>query len=191
MDEGAETVIRAGSIVADPPGSGFERAFIGVNRRLLSAWRSWGLGGSLVPPGYSESGRGTMSQRKSVVTIKEAASGPLPVPGGGGTYRILIDEPTCGARSFSLLVNEMGPGRAGRPHAHAAEHGFYIMSGRGTVTLGDEVHAVGPGTAIFVPAHVPHTMACTGDEPLHYVVIYAPGGTEQELKARGAAAYGR
>jgi quercetin dioxygenase-like cupin family protein len=129
--------------------------------------------------------------KRSVVRLAGAATGRLPVPGGGGTYHILIDEPTTGAQAFSLLVNEIRPGFAGREHSHAVEHAMYIIRGRGRFLLDGEEHSVEPGTAMFVPPHVSHTLACEGDEPLQYVVIYAPGGTEQELRAKGEAAYGR
>lgn len=128
--------------------------------------------------------------KRSVVHLAEAATGRLPVPGGGGTYHILIDEPTTGARGFSLLLNEIRPGGAGREHAHDVEHGMYFIRGRGRFTLEGTEHRVGPGTAVFVPAHARHSLACDGDEPLQYVVIYAPGGTEQELRAKGEAAFG-
>ncbi len=131
-----------------------------------------------------------MSQgKKTVVTLAEAATGRLPVPGGGGTYHVLIDEPTTGARAFSLLVNEIRPGSAGREHSHDVEHGMYFIRGRGRFTLNGQEYPVGPGTAVFVPPHASHTLAADGDEPLHYVVIYAPGGTEQELRAKGEDAY--
>lgn len=128
--------------------------------------------------------------KRSVVRLAEAATGRLPVPGGGGTYHILIDEPTTGARGFSLLLNEIRPGGAGREHAHDVEHGMYIIRGRGRFTLEGTEHQVGPGTAVFVPAHARHSLACDGDEPLQYVVIYAPGETEQVLRAKGEAAFG-
>lgn len=129
--------------------------------------------------------------KRPVVHLAEAATGQLPVPGGGGTYHILIDEPTTGARSFSLLVNEIRPNFAGREHSHDVEHGMYFIRGRGRFTLDGKAYPVGPGTAVFAPPHAPHSLACEGEEPLQYVVIYAPGGTEQELRARGEAAYGR
>ncbi len=48
--------------------------------------------------------------KRYVVNVAEAVHGKLPVAGGGGTFRILIDEETSGAKHFSLLVNEMAPG---------------------------------------------------------------------------------
>ena len=128
---------------------------------------------------------------QSVVHLAEAATGRLPVPGGGGTFHILIDEATTGARAFSLLVNEIQPGSAGREHAHAVEHAMYVVSGCGRFCLEGREYPVRPGTAMFIPPGAPHSLACEGDEPLRYVVIYAPGGPEQELRAQGEAAFGR
>ena len=95
------------------------------------------------------------------------------------------------AHRGSLLLNEIRPGFAGREHSHDVEHGMYFIRGRGRFTLDGKAYPVGPGTAVFAPPRVPHSLSCEGDEPLQYVVIYAPGGTEQELRARGEAAYGR
>ncbi len=67
---------------------------------------------------------------------------------------------------------------------------MYIIRGQGRITLEGGEHAVGPGTAVFVPGHARHSLACEGDEPLQYVVIYAPGGPERELRAKGEAAFG-
>ncbi len=128
---------------------------------------------------------------KAVIHASEATTGRLPVPGGEGAYRIFIDEKTTGARAFSLLVNQMQPGATGREHTHAVEHGMYILHGRGRLILGGCEHAVEPGTALFVPPGMPHSLACDGDEPLEYVVIYAPGGPEQELRSRGESAFAR
>jgi hypothetical protein len=73
--------------------------------------------------------------RRPVIHLAEAATGRLPVPGGGGTYRILIDEPTTGARGFSLLLKEIPPGGAGREHAHDVEHGMSVIRDRERFTL--------------------------------------------------------
>ncbi len=49
--------------------------------------------------------------RKYVVPLKEAITGVL--HGRAGTFRILIDEETSGAKHFSLLVNTMNAGVVG------------------------------------------------------------------------------
>ncbi|HSR10820.1 MAG TPA: hypothetical protein VLS90_05205, partial [Thermodesulfobacteriota bacterium] len=67
--------------------------------------------------------------KKYVVNVNDAVSGKLPVPGGGGIFRILIDEETSGAKHFSLLVNEMAAGYKGKEHSHDVEHAWYILEG--------------------------------------------------------------
>ena len=42
-------------------------------------------------------------EKKYIVPLKEAVTGVL--HGGVGTFRILIDEQSSGAKNFSLLVN--------------------------------------------------------------------------------------
>jgi mannose-6-phosphate isomerase-like protein (cupin superfamily) len=72
-------------------------------------------------------------RKRLVVNETKAVQGKLPVTGGRGTYRILIDQETSGARHFSLLVNEMAPGYMGKEHAHEVEHCWYILQGRGII----------------------------------------------------------
>lgn len=122
--------------------------------------------------------------KRYVINEEEGVKGKLPVAGGGGSFNILIDEETSGARHFSLLVNEMAPGYQGREHSHEVEHCWYILSGRGSIKIGGETYAIGPKDAVFAPAGMLHTVACTGEESLRYVVVYAPAGPEKELRTQ-------
>ena len=48
---------------------------------------------------------------------------------------------------------------AGQPdlqQPHTEDEVYYVVSGRATVSVGDEVREVGPGTTIFVGTGVPH-----------------------------------
>ena len=124
-----------------------------------------------------------------VVAFDEGVQGELPIPGGGGSFRILVDAELGGARHFSLLVNEIRAGYVGSYHHHEVEHGWYILQGSGAIWIADEEYRIGPNMAVFAPADVPHKMASYGPEPLRYVVVYAPQGPERELRERGAPAY--
>ena len=49
---------------------------------------------------------------------------------------------------------------AGQPdlqQPHAEDEIYYVIAGRGRITVGDEVRDVGPGSTVFVAAAVPHT----------------------------------
>ncbi len=122
--------------------------------------------------------------KKFVVNESEGIKGKLPVEGGGGTFNILIDEEISGAQHFSLLVNEIAPGYRGKEHSHAVEHCWYVLEGRGTVTIAGKAFHVKPGDAVFAPVGILHSVECIGDEPLRYVVVYAPPGPEKELKSK-------
>ncbi|MFQ6112147.1 MAG: cupin domain-containing protein [Nitrospinota bacterium] len=126
--------------------------------------------------------------KKRIVSIDEAVTGKLPSPGGGGTFKILIDEETTGARHFSLLVNEMAPGHMSKEHSHKVEHCWYILSGQGKMHMEGEVHDIKAGDAVFAPIDVPHKVECTSEEPLRYVLVYAPPGPEKELKSKSGFA---
>jgi mannose-6-phosphate isomerase-like protein (cupin superfamily) len=125
--------------------------------------------------------------KKFVVPLKEAITGVL--HGRAGTFRILIDEETSGAKHFSLLVNTMNAGVKGDEHKHDVEHCWYILSGRGTMFMGGRSFPVEPDMAVFAPADMLHKIEVGPDQDLTYIVVYAPPGPEQKLKQLGEHAF--
>jgi mannose-6-phosphate isomerase-like protein (cupin superfamily) len=126
-------------------------------------------------------------EKKYVVALKDAVTGVL--HGGGGTFRVLIDQESSGAKHFSCLVNTMNRGVKGSAHKHEVEHLWYILSGKGTMSIGEKTFRIGPAMAVYAPAGVLHEIEVGPDEDLTYVVVYAPPGPEQELKKFGAKAF--
>jgi len=126
-------------------------------------------------------------QKKLIVPLKDAITGEL--HGGAGTFRVLIDEETSGAKHFSLLVNTSRAGAKGAAHTHEVEHCWYILSGTGTMYIEGQASRIGPQMAIFTPAGMLHKVDVDPGEDLTYVVIYAPPGPEQMLKQKGAKAF--
>lgn len=126
-------------------------------------------------------------EKRYIVPLSEAVSGPL--HGGIGTFRILVDEETSGAKNFSLLVNTSNAGAHGKEHQHDVEHCWYILSGTATVYQAGKSYRIGPQMAVYTPPHVLHRVEVDPGEDLTYVVIYAPPGPEQQLKAKGAHAF--
>lgn len=123
-----------------------------------------------------------------VIPLEQADTGVL--YGGKGTYRILIDEKTCGARNYSMLLNTQPGGAVGSAHKHDhSEHSWFVLSGTGTVTIGDEAFRVEPNTTVFIPPDTMHSIEADEGSELTYVVIYSPPGPEQNLRAKGATAF--
>ena len=72
----------------------------------------------------------------------------------------------------SILVEQTFP-RGGTTGLHLHEQGdelFYVVSGRGAATLGNEERPIGPGDVVFVPSSAPHRIRnLDQDEPLKVV----------------------
>jgi len=126
-------------------------------------------------------------EKKYVVSLKEATTGVL--HGKAGTFRVLIDEESSGAKHFSLLINTMNAGVKGAEHKHEVEHCWYILSGSGTMYIAGKSYKLEPETAVYAPADTLHRIDVDPGEDLTYVLIYAPPGPEQQLKKSGEHAF--
>ncbi|HEY1274813.1 MAG TPA: cupin domain-containing protein [Thermoleophilaceae bacterium] len=125
---------------------------------------------------------------RHVVPLDDADTGVL--HGRVGTFRILLDEVQAGVESHALLVNTMRAGAKGDEHQHAeSDQSMYVLSGTGTLHVGGKPHRVGPHMALFIPASAQHRIEVDPYEDLTYVVVYAPAGPEQLLRANGERAF--
>ena len=94
----------------------------------------------------------------------------------------LIKEQAAGERpyleflrhdSMSLGLYVLPAGGADPQQPHNEDEVYYIVSGQGQITVGDETQAVQPGDIVFVAAHVPHKFH-TITEALKILVFFAP-----------------
>jgi mannose-6-phosphate isomerase-like protein (cupin superfamily) len=78
--------------------------------------------------------------------------------------------------SFGMFESSFPPG-TGMPFLHlhrSYEEGFYVLAGEVQFQLGsDEVYA-GLGSAILIPAGVPHCFRNAGSDDVRWLVITAP-----------------
>ncbi len=78
---------------------------------------------------------------------------------------------------FDFRISLYQPKGYVEEHTHErAEHVYYILQGRGLMTLGEKKYVVEPHTAIFVPPGVVHAIANTGLENLLFIVVTVPAG---------------
>jgi mannose-6-phosphate isomerase-like protein (cupin superfamily) len=105
----------------------------------------------------------------------------------GSEIRPLIDRTTSEITQCSLAEEVLPPGRAVTPHHHnQTEEIYYILSGRGWMTVGDEKREVSAGDAIYVPRGHRHTLENTGAEPIRLLVVCGPAFSyEDEIIAEG------
>ncbi|MCC7382977.1 MAG: cupin domain-containing protein [Deltaproteobacteria bacterium] len=109
-----------------------------------------------------------------------------PIAGGKAGARVLLDETTApGLKEAAMTELIMLPGTVVPEHVHerSAEL-LYILEGRGMMQLAEKLLEVKPGTAIFIPAGVKHSLRLdTKVEPLRAIQVYTPGGPEQRFKS--------
>lgn len=91
----------------------------------------------------------------------------------------------------ALVENLVPPGWGGPPlHHHAFDEAFYVLAGRLTFQLGDELATAGPGTVVFAPGGSVHTLANLGHEPARYLLLCTPAGFERYFDRIAAEAAG-
>jgi quercetin dioxygenase-like cupin family protein len=63
-----------------------------------------------------------------------------------------------------------------RLHTHELEdHVVYVVRGKASARLGDEMREVGPGDLISIPKRIPHSFAQEGTDPFVILVNATPG----------------
>ena len=63
----------------------------------------------------------------------------------------------------------------GTPHVHEGyDEVYYVLSGNGTITLGEETHALRPGTVAVIPAGLPHSLLADAGDTLEFIIFGTP-----------------
>ena len=102
---------------------------------------------------------------------------------GAGTYTILISGKDTGGRY--TLIDMYVPTGGPPPHRHDFEEMFYILEGELDVTFRGELHRVGPGQSINVPANAPHSFRVASAGPARMLCLCLPAGQEEFFELVG------
>ncbi len=73
--------------------------------------------------------------------------------------------------NFALRRFIMQKGGGMPRHTNTVEHEQYVLSGKATITIGDETHHVATGDVVFIPEGIVHSYQNTGDEPFEFLCI--------------------
>jgi mannose-6-phosphate isomerase len=84
-----------------------------------------------------------------------------------GRYDVLADEPDFKAKTITVLA---GKRLSYQRHARRSEH-WFVVKGRGVVTLDGSTVDVRAGVAVDVPVGVAHRIENTGDSDLVFVEV--------------------
>ena len=73
-------------------------------------------------------------------------------------------------------LNCLEPNQIQPVHAHEhADKIYFVLSGNGRFTIGDQEQVASTGTLVVAPAGVPHGVENQGDQRLSLLVAIAPG----------------
>jgi quercetin dioxygenase-like cupin family protein len=82
--------------------------------------------------------------------------------------------PADGAGSYRVRYFHVPAGESTALERHPHDHGVVIQSGKARVTLGDEVHELGPGDVVYVAGDELHCFEAVGDAPLGFICVAPP-----------------
>jgi len=123
---------------------------------------------------------------KEPVVIREQEVKPFvsPLP-HRRTIRVLLSPRKSPAEAgVAFGVVEVGPGQVSPPHHHDTEQeAWYVISGSGTIRVGDKSVPVEAGTVVVSPPLVEHQITNPGPGVFKAIFMFTPAGPEEALFA--------
>jgi mannose-6-phosphate isomerase-like protein (cupin superfamily) len=154
--------VRRGQAVFVPAGAEHSYRNSGVERLIIV--------GALAPP--------VASADPAVAPALMDEQRIPPTVMGERNFRVLVS-PEVGCRSMTQFTGIIPTGHAPL-HAHPHEEAVYIISGRGRLWIEDQsVGELRPGSVVFFPIGVRHTLENTGEEPLKVLGAFSPAGSPE------------
>jgi len=97
---------------------------------------------------------------------------------GERSFRVLVS-PEVGCRRMTQFTGVIPTGRAPL-HAHPHEEAVYILAGTGRLWIeGEPVGELSPGSVVFFPIGVRHTLENTGPEDMKVLGAFSPAGSPE------------
>ena len=102
-----------------------------------------------------------------------------------GQIHLLCEPLLTGGQTMTFGTVRVEPGTGHSRHNHPnADEIIYVIEGEALQMLDDQPPVpIRPGACIYIPRGVYHSTQNTGKDVLHLIVIYAPAGEEQVLRA--------
>ncbi len=113
----------------------------------------------------------------------QLAEVPVYVTKDGSSIRELMHPAVQGNARQSLAEASVPPGGATLLHRHReSEELYFIVSGTGRMTLGDEEFAIAPGDTLLIPPGTPHCLRNDGGETLRLLCACAPAYRHEDTE---------
>ena len=100
----------------------------------------------------------------------------------GITSYLLVSEDSCNAKNITVTLVEMGKNGFQHIHSHKTEQSYFIIEGKGVMTVGNEKRKIKCGDCVFIPSNISHGLKNTGGTKLKYLSAGAPPfGKKEEI----------
>ncbi|MGE7384997.1 cupin domain-containing protein [Streptomyces sp. NPDC004126] len=76
-------------------------------------------------------------------------------------------------RNMSVGLYALDAGQSDPQQPHRQDEVYFVVSGRASITVGEETTVVANGSVVYVPAGVPHRFHHI-TEPLKVMVVFSP-----------------
>ncbi|MFJ3879313.1 cupin domain-containing protein [Streptomyces sp. NPDC090077] len=76
-------------------------------------------------------------------------------------------------RNMSVGLYALDAGESDPQQPHLQDEVYFVVSGRASITVGEETTVVANGSVVYVPAGVPHKFHHI-TEPLKVMVVFSP-----------------
>jgi len=125
------------------------------------------LSSSGVASAATNPGHGSLIEHDSMVAKNE----PGTHNGGGQTTGYSFFQP---ARDLSFVFRKraLHPGSGIGHHEQKEDEVYYVLSGKGELTLDGEKHLIGPGTALLTRTGSTHSLKQVGTDDLIIIITY-------------------
>lgn len=124
----------------------------------------------------------TMEENMIVVRINEIKS-YWSLPPHHRELKVLLSPKIHGTSpNLGMGLVTIPPGESGNKHTHDIEQEtWFIVSGRGKLSIGDETVELEQDMVVVAPAGVQHQIINNGREELKALFIFTPAGPEEKF----------
>jgi quercetin dioxygenase-like cupin family protein len=124
------------------------------------------------------------------VVVRDPGEGPA-TWALGSLFEHLVTGAETGS-AFGLTKVTQPAGAASPVHLHTREaEAFYLLDGTMRYLAGEQTYELRPGSFIYLPTGVPHAFRVTGETPVSFLAVVAPGGLMAMYDEVGRPAAGR
>ena len=95
---------------------------------------------------------------------------------------LLVSSKTTKSNNICVTLVEMEPGGFQNIHSHKPEQTYYILEGKGIMTVDDHECIVKAGDCIFIPSQSKHGLKNNNDTVLRYISSASPSFTIEECE---------